>query len=109
MGFAAMNFSVHAIMYGYYFLMAMKIKPKFFSAMYITLAQILQMVVGVVVTSLNIYYFMTDSSGTCNLSGKALFAGIIMYGSYLFLFLQFFLGRYKFLGSANKENKLKFF
>jgi len=107
--FAAMNFSVHSIMYGYYFLMAMKIKPKWFSAIYITLAQIFQMVLGVLITLLNFYYFLSDSSGTCNLGWKALFAGFLMYGSYLFLFLQFFLGRYNFVAGANKKDKLKFF
>ena len=107
--FAAMNFSVHSIMYGYYFLMAMKIKPKWFSAIYITLAQIFQMVLGVLITSLNFYYFLSDSSGTCNLGWISLFAGFSMYGSYLFLFLQFFLGRYNFVGGANKKDKLKFF
>merc|ERR1712106_1029927 len=65
--FVAMNFCVHSIMYGYYFLMAMRIKPKWFSAIYITIAQIVQMVVGVLVTSFNFYYFFTDTEGTCNL------------------------------------------
>lgn len=105
--FAAMNFTVHSIMYFYYFLMAIKYKPKWFSAIFITLAQILQMVVGVLVTSLNFYYFVTDSS--CSLKWQALLAGFVMYGSYLFLFLQFFLGKYSFVAGADKDNKLKFF
>mmetsp|Transcript_61193 Transcript_61193/g.71561 ORF Transcript_61193/g.71561 Transcript_61193/m.71561 type:complete len:314 (-) Transcript_61193:747-1688(-) len=107
--FAAMNFAVHSIMYGYYFLMAMKIKPKWFSAIYITLAQVFQMVIGVSVTSLNFYYYFTDNEGTCNLRWQALAAGFTMYGSYLFLFLQFFMGKYNFVGSASKDGKMKYF
>ena len=42
-----MNYAVHFIMYGYYYLMAMRLKPRWFNAMYITVAQISQMVVGV--------------------------------------------------------------
>merc|ERR1719271_634156 len=47
--FVAMNYSVHAVMYGYYCLMALRIMPKWFSAGLITLAQISQMIIGVAV------------------------------------------------------------
>merc|ERR1712139_66501 len=48
--FTAMNYAVHFIMYGYYFLMAARCLPKWFPAGIITTAQISQMVVGVVLT-----------------------------------------------------------
>merc|ERR1712050_361657 len=90
--FVAMNYSVHAVMYGYYFLMAMKWRPKWFNPMVITTFQISQMVVGVIVTMIGFYFYKEDES--CMIQGQNNAAAFIMYGSYLFLFLQFFIGRY---------------
>ena len=45
--FVGMNYSVHAIMYGYYCLMALRMKPKWMNPFFITVAQISQMIVGV--------------------------------------------------------------
>jgi len=91
--FVAMNYSVHAIMYGYYFLMAMKLKPKWFNPIIVTIAQISQMFVGVVVTLVAFYYYKFDEND-CQIQRKNNVAAFLMYGSYLFLFLQFFVGRY---------------
>jgi hypothetical protein len=55
-----MNYAVHSVMYGYYFLMAMKMKPKWMNAMVITGAQISQMIVGVSVTALAFYYISSE-------------------------------------------------
>lgn len=90
--FVVMNYSVHAIMYGYYFLMAIKMKPKWLNAMFITTAQISQMVVGVLVTIFAFLYY--DEGKTCQIQKENNTAAFIMYGSYLFLFAQFFVGRY---------------
>jgi len=92
--FVVMNYSVHFIMYGYYFLMAMKMKPKWLNAMFITTAQISQMVVGVMVTIAAFYYYNKESSDTCEIQKENTVAAFLMYGSYLFLFAQFFIGRY---------------
>ena len=94
--FCAMNYAVHAIMYFYYFLMAARMKPKFFNAMYITTAQISQMIVGVIVTIYGCYLLWVKkvSPETCWLTPENNFAALLMYGSYLFLFLQFFWQRY---------------
>lgn len=96
--FCVMNYSVHAIMYGYYFLMAVRMKPKWLNAMFITTAQISQMVVGVVVTLMGFYYYRLEGSvsdgGTCHIQKENNTAAFLMYGSYLFLFAQFFIGRY---------------
>lgn len=100
--FCVMNYAVHAIMYFYYFLMAVKLKPKWFNSMYITVLQISQMVVGVTVTIasfVNAYTF----GPTCNVKTENNIAAFIMYGSYLMLFLQFFLKRY----SVKKVKKPK--
>jgi len=48
-------------MYGYYFLMAIRHKPKWMNAKIITVAQISQMVVGVTVTAIAYYYYKKDS------------------------------------------------
>jgi len=93
--FVVMNYSVHAIMYGYYFLMAIKMKPKWLNAMIITTAQITQMVVGVAITISTFYYYHAEGpSGSCNIQKQNNVAAFIMYGSYLFLFAQFFVRRY---------------
>lgn len=92
--FVVMNYSVHASMYGYYFLMAMHWRPKWFNPVIITAFQISQMVVGVAVTLAGFYYYKTDAAASCQIEAENNTAAFIMYGSYLFLFLQFFIGRY---------------
>lgn len=106
--FVVMNYAVHWIMYGYYFLMAIKRKPKWMNAMVITCAQISQMVVGVAVTLLAFYYYNPDGQGadSCWVTKENNLAACIMYGSYLFLFLQFFVRRY-FKVSVDKKDKKK--
>jgi elongation of very long chain fatty acids protein 6 len=90
--FVVMNYSVHAIMYGYYFLMAIHMKPKWLNAMFITTAQISQMVVGVGITIAAFYFYKNDPD--CMIHKENNIAAFLMYGSYLFLFAQFFLTRY---------------
>jgi elongation of very long chain fatty acids protein 6 len=72
--------------------MAMKLRPKWFNPMIITGFQISQMIVGVIVTMLGFYYYSTDSE--CKIEKENNTAAFVMYGSYLFLFMQFFIGRY---------------
>jgi hypothetical protein len=104
--FVVMNYSVHAIMYGYYFLMAVGMKPKWLNAMFITGAQISQMVVGVIVTVFAFYFYCTESDeqNPCFIHKEDCTAAFIMYGSYLYLFLQFFSARYH---NANATSHLK--
>lgn len=73
-------------------------------AIIITIAQISQMVVGVAVTLAGFYYYTTDS--TCMIEKENNMAGFIMYGSYLYLFAAFFIGRY-FKGSVTVTPKKK--
>ena len=56
------------------------------------------MVVGVATTLTGFYYLKTDP--TCEIDERVTNAGFLLYGSYLFLFTQFFVGRY--FGSRNK-------
>lgn len=104
--FMSMNCAVHFIMYGYYFLMTIKMKPKWMNAMFITISQIAQMVVGVTTTIVSFYYLITHKSdvddyddqqqGSCEIKNSNIVSAFLMYGSYLFLFVQFFVNRYFF-------------
>jgi hypothetical protein len=79
-------------MYGYYCITALRMRPSWFNPMIITAFQISQMVVGVAVTCLAFYFYQTEP--VCQIKAENNTAAFVMYGSYLFLFLQFFVGRY---------------
>jgi len=105
--FCCVNFAVHTVMYFYYFLMAVKLKPKWYKPVVITVAQILQMVVGVAVCVRALFYLMVDSDCKADTSNIILTLG--MYASYLALFLKFFFDRYVFKTTRLKGQKMKFF
>jgi len=89
--FSVVNYGVHTVMYFYYFLMAIHCRPKWFNPKVITVAQILQMVVGVSVC-VGAYKFAGKESchaNTLNIRGT-----LFMYASYLYLFSEFFFKRY---------------
>jgi len=88
--FVAMNYSVHAIMYGYYCLMALKIKPPI-PPVCITIAQISQMIVGTFIQVSSMHYY---GRAGCNVHYGNLVAGGLMYGSYFALFFQFAIERF---------------
>ncbi|CUG04822.1 fatty acid elongase, putative [Bodo saltans] len=87
--FAAMNFSVHSIMYFYYFLMAIGarslVRP---IAPLITSLQLLQMVVGMAVT-IATFVWRQDSEG-CHVDAANSRMGLAMYTSYFILFAVLF-------------------
>jgi len=107
--FMSMNCAVHFIMYGYYFLMTVKMKPKWMNAIFITVSQIAQMVVGVTTSIVSFYFFVVenDEQNPCEIKKINIISAFLMYGSYLFLFLQFFVTRYvlgnKKAGFAGKK------
>ena len=72
--------------------MACKIRSVSAFAPIITAAQISQMFVGVGTTLVGFYYLKTDP--TCAIGAENTNAGFLLYGSYLVLFMQFFIGRY---------------
>jgi len=98
--FAAMNYAVHSLMYGYYFLMAVKMLPKWFPPGIVTIAQISQMVVGVALTVISGQLFR--SPRTCDVKLENLVAGGVMYASYFLLFIHFAFERY-YLGPQRKK------
>jgi hypothetical protein len=92
-----MNYTVHALMYGYYCLQALNMCPKSFPAVLITIAQIAQMFVGTGVCMSTWYYKIVDyrvNGVPCANDITNLVAGALMYGSYLYLFLDFAVARY---------------
>jgi hypothetical protein len=101
--FVAMNYTVHAVMYTYYFGQALRVVPKWFPAYIITIMQILQMIVGTIVCAATWYYKFQPQG--CFLTESNMMAGAVMYASYLALFVQFALKRFIFTGaSKTKKN-----
>lgn len=93
-------------MYFYYFLMAVKAKPKWFNGIYITMAQISQMAVGVISTILG-FVLTPKYDKQCWLTKDNNTAAMIMYGSYFLLFVQFFIGRYYFKAAKKPKTTKK--
>ena len=106
-----MNYTVHAIMYFYYYLMAVKKVPKWFPAQIITAMQISQMVVGIYVVGAGVYFKLYGSTnfkpGECVNDTTNMWAGVVMYGSYFILFVEFALSKYVFkkppVGASSKK------
>eukprot|EP00667_Euglena_gracilis_P014097 EG_transcript_14586 len=95
--FASMNYLVHSIMYFYYGAMAYKLPMKWFPAELLTALQILQMVLGVFIISCSWYYTATATpENPCSSDRGNQLAGILMYLSYLLLFMKFFVDKYIF-------------
>ncbi|XP_005995200.1 elongation of very long chain fatty acids protein 6-like [Latimeria chalumnae] len=89
--FMTMNYSVHAFMYSYYTLRAAGFHVPHPYAMLITLSQISQMVMGVVVNSL-VYTWMEERQ--CPSYKENILWSSIMYFTYLVLFCLFFYEAY---------------
>eukprot|EP01089_Gocevia_fonbrunei_P007462 TRINITY_DN18608_c0_g1_i1.p1 TRINITY_DN18608_c0_g1~~TRINITY_DN18608_c0_g1_i1.p1 ORF type:complete len:303 (+),score=29.90 TRINITY_DN18608_c0_g1_i1:40-948(+) len=97
--FGIINAFVHTIMYGYYFLSSVGSRPWW--GKYITKIQLAQMVLGLIVTVVWGYWYL--SGNDCNTfvkdselsSGKlVIIASTILYGTYFALFLKFYLDRF---------------
>jgi hypothetical protein len=101
--FAAMNYSVHSVMYGYFALTATRFRKyvtKF--AIFITLGQLLQMVVGMFVTVKAVLY---QSAGhECHVNKTNSMLGLAMYFSYFVLFFILFVNNY--CGKRKKNRDL---
>jgi len=108
--FASMNFTVHAVMYFYYFMQAIKAIPKWFPSWIITIMQISQMIAGTAIVCSCLYYHHYGGSiykpGECNNDSSNLIGGGIMYGSYLYLFVEFAVKRFVF-GIIEEKPKKK--
>lgn len=96
--FGPVNVTVHTFMYGYYFLMAIRMKPKWLNPIWITVFQIVQMIIGVTISLISFNYYLKDPD--CFVDKNIILQGFVMYGSYLYLFAVFFVERY-----FKKKNK----
>jgi elongation of very long chain fatty acids protein 6 len=107
--FVAMNYTVHAVMYFYYFLMCYRMKPKWFNPQWITIMQISQMVIGSAVSVRSYYLLLSNGDNACQVTEENVFAGLLIYTSYLYLFSVFFIQRFLFptvpKGSQAKAEK----
>ena len=88
-----MNYSIHAVMYGYYFLRSIDKWPQWLSPQFITMAQIVQMIFGSVLSLMGIFYKWYDKE-ECHARLSNLILATVIYSSYLYLFAQFFLQRF---------------
>jgi len=91
--FAAMNYTVHAIMYSYYFLAAVCSRPPQW-ALLVTCMQISQMFVGSAVAAVHLRSLTTHQVPNCDGHLPNIFAAIAMYASYFLLFLDFMIKRF---------------
>uniref|UniRef100_F6UJ69 Elongation of very long chain fatty acids protein 6 n=1 Tax=Monodelphis domestica TaxID=13616 RepID=F6UJ69_MONDO len=98
--FMTMNYGVHAVMYSYYALRAagFRVSRKF--AMFITLSQITQMLMGLVVNYLVFYWMQQDQ---CHSHVQNIIWSSLMYVSYFVLFCHFFFEAY--IGKMRKTRK----
>ena len=86
--FICMNYLVHSIMYTYYALKALKFKVWRSIAMFITTAQLAQMIMGAAV---NIWAYQVKQAGNeCHVSYENIKISLLMYISYFVLFARFF-------------------
>ncbi len=108
--FVAMNYTVHAAMYGYFFLQAVKMVPKWFPSWIITLMQISQMIIGTAIVGASFYYYFVGGKqyapGACNNDPSNLAVGGIIYTSYLYLFVEFAVKRFLFKGESKSKAKV---
>lgn len=85
--FMTMNLGVHSVMYTYYTMKAAKVKHPKTLPMVITSLQILQMVLGTIFGILN--YIWRQEKG-CHATSEYFFWSLMLYGTYIILFAQFF-------------------
>merc|ERR1711933_369201 len=91
--FACMNYSVHSIMYGYFAIMGTRYRKLVTPyAIYITLLQLVQMLVGMFVTIKAVMYQAEGEE--CHVNKTNSFLGLSMYASYFLLFFKLFVDNY---------------
>merc|ERR1711972_447112 len=100
--FACMNYSVHSIMYGYFAVMGTSYRKAVSRyAIYITLLQLLQMLVGMFVTVKAVLHQAAGEECHVNKTNSVL--GLSMYSSYFALFFKLFVDNYCLKPKAPKR------
>lgn len=90
--YLVMNFTVHAFMYTYYTLRALRYRIPRWVQVGITSMQIAQMAVGCF--TFVYYYWLRMNGHYCQMTPRGAFWGSIMYASYFILFAMFFYKTY---------------
>lgn len=91
--FAGINYGVHTLMYSYFAMKSAGLYVPSVVAQFITVLQILQMFVGLFI-NITVYNKSIVQGLDCKVDYMLLYMGLVMYGSYAVLFLQFFYNRY---------------
>lgn len=99
--FLSMNSLIHAFMYLYYFLTSVGYRPTW--AKWLTMAQISQMIVGTFINVYWIYLYINGIPCSCQNPNLLLWACGIMYGSYLYLFCDFYFKKYNTKSDKKKQ------
>jgi elongation of very long chain fatty acids protein 6 len=102
--FCIINSTIHSFMYTYYALTEMGYRPNWNKIL--TMCQISQMFVGIVVNLLWARVYFTHDNCHCLAPRAMLVMVSIMYGTYLLLFVQFFIKRY-FGGKRSTTTNVK--
>lgn len=90
--FVTMNFCIHAIMYGYFALRAIRIRVPRAIQQLITILQLTQMLVGCVINLSALDY--KRQGFVCDTTTENIIVSLILYASYLALFAHFFYQTY---------------
>ena len=98
--FGTMNITIHSLMYTYYALKSLRVRVPRFVSIALTSVQISQMAVGVAVSVLA--HRVSLAGQPCEQSTENMVASLIMYASYLILFVHFFCKTYIFTSNSKK-------
>jgi elongation of very long chain fatty acids protein 6 len=90
--FVTMNFCIHAIMYGYFALRAIRVRVPRSIQQLITILQLTQMLVGCVINLSALDY--KRQGFICGTTTENIIVSLILYASYLVLFAHFFYQTY---------------
>lgn len=108
--FVSMNYTVHTVMY-FFFLLIVRMVPKWFSSWFITLMKIPQMMIGTFIVGITMYYSHYGGRlyklGECSITDLSMWTGGIIYASNLYLFVEFTVKRFIFGIKEDGEGKKK--
>lgn len=90
--FGVVNTFVHSIMYFYFYLTSIGKRPSW--GRLVTLIQLTQMLVGITISSVWTYYFVTGTLCPMDHPYQYMIFTFLLYASYFALFLHFYLNRY---------------
>merc|ERR1712050_346116 len=104
--FACMNYSVHSLMYGYFAVMGTSYRKAVSRyAIYITLLQLLQMLVGMFITVKAVLHQAAGEECHVNKTNSVL--GLAMYASYFVLFFKLFVDNYCLKPKTRRQKSIR--